>query len=46
MKKHIDMPLIVKSGPRLIEPLSTLESHDVQPEITSDELDFLEAHAK
>ncbi|MET4726935.1 hypothetical protein ABIE09_000729 [Lysobacter enzymogenes] len=46
MKKAIDMPLIIKSGPRLIEPLSTLEAHDVQPEVTSDELDFLEAHAK
>ncbi|ALN57737.1 MULTISPECIES: hypothetical protein [Lysobacter] len=46
MKKTIDMPLIVKSGVRLIEPTSTLEAHDVQPEITADELDFLEAHAK
>ncbi|MFK3648633.1 hypothetical protein ACI2IY_09335 [Lysobacter enzymogenes] len=46
MKKTIDMPLIVKSGPRLIEPTSTLEAHQVQQEVTADELDFLEAHAK
>lgn len=46
MKKTIDMPLIVKTRPYLIEPLSNLEAHRVEPEVTADELDFLEAHAK
>jgi len=46
MKKTIDMPLIVKTRPFGVEPLSTLEAHQIQPEVTADEVDFLEAHAK
>ncbi|MGO1068764.1 hypothetical protein [Lysobacter sp. CA199] len=46
MKKHIDMPLIIKSRPYLIEAVTTLEAQQIKPELTDDEQAFLEQHAK
>ncbi|MEH6413470.1 hypothetical protein [Pseudomonas sp. CGJS7] len=46
MKKHIDMPLIVKARPYLIEPIATLEAQQIAPELSDDEQAFLDQHAK